>query len=255
MLMEGKAGLVTAAGSGIGRQSAMTLATNGAKVMVSDINEESAKETVRLIQEAGGTADYFICNVASEEQVQALVAKTVEVFGKLDFAHNNAGIGAEQGPILKTSSEGFDRVMKVNVYGLYYSLKAQIEVMMKQGTGGAIVNTASGAGLEGVMNMVAYSSSKWAVNGMTKSVALEYARHGIRINSICPGMTLTPAVEHFFNAAADQAEVVRQSIPSGVVPTAEDQANAVLFLCSDLSKQITGQNLPVDGGYTAGKLG
>jgi NAD(P)-dependent dehydrogenase (short-subunit alcohol dehydrogenase family) len=251
--MEGKAGLVTGAGSGIGRGSALAFAREGAKVMVSDVNEEAGKETVRLIEKAGGVASFFKCNVAVEDEVKALIDATVSTFGRLDFAHNNAGIGSKTAPIAESETPDWDRVIQINLYGTYYCMKHEVIAMLKTG-GGAIVNTASGAGLEGVPNMVPYVASKWAINGLTKSAALEYGQKGIRVNSICPGMTLTPAIASWFAAAPEQAEAVKASIPSGSLATPEDQGNAAVFLCSDLAAQISGVTLPVDGGFVAGKL-
>lgn len=253
LLMEGKSGLVTAAGSGIGRASALALAAAGAKVMVSDINEEAGKETVQLIQDLGGIAEFFYCDVCDEAQVKALVDTTVSTFGKLDFAHNNAGINLYQGRIGDADSEAWDKTLKITLYSAFYGMKHQVNAMVKNG-GGAIVNTASGAGIDGVPNMPAYVASKFGVVGLTKSVALEYGGEGIRVNSIAPGSTLTPAIEAWSKIAPDQFKAVLESIPSGQMASAEDQANAVLFLCSDLSKQINGVILPIDGGFVAGKL-
>ncbi|WKA58275.1 glucose 1-dehydrogenase [Planococcus shenhongbingii] len=252
-LMEGKAGLVTGAGLGIGRASALAFAREGAKVMVSDVNEESGKETVRMIEKAGGAAAFFPCDVSNEDDVEALVDATVAEFGKLDFAHNNAGITASIAPIAESDSADFDRVMKTNLYGTYYSMKHEVRAMLKTG-GGAIVNTSSGAGLEGVQNIVDYVASKFGINGMTKTVALEYGRKGIRVNALCPGITSTPAVEGWFAAAPEQAETVKATLPSGNLATPEDVGNAAVFLCSDLAGQISGVMLPIDGGFTAGKL-
>lgn len=252
-IVEGKAGLVTGAGSGIGRGSALAFAREGAHVMVSDVNEESGKETVRMIEESGGSAKFFKCDVSNEEEVKALVDATVEAFGKLDFAHNNAGLGAATAPIAESRSEDFDKVIKINLYGTYYSMKHEVKAMLQNG-GGSIVNTASGAGIEGVPNMADYVASKFGINGMTKTVALEYGQKGIRVNSICPGMTLTPAVEGWFEAAPDQAAAVKASLPSGDLATPEDQGNAAVFLCSDMARQISGVTLPVDGGFVAGKM-
>ncbi|WP_042354511.1 glucose 1-dehydrogenase [Bacillus rubiinfantis] len=249
-LMEDKVGIVTAAGSGIGRASALAFATEGAKVVVSDINEQLGQETVRLIKESGGEASFVFCNVAKEEQVVRLVQQTLELYGRLDWAHNNAGIGAPSKPVVETNSADWDRCLQVNTTGLYYCLKHEIAAMLESG-GGAIVNTASTSGLLGSENLAAYSASKWAVNGLTKSVALEYAKKGIRVNSICPGMTLTPAVEAWKKEVPEQAAYVENDIPLGRMGKPEDQANAAVWLCSDKAAYITGVNLAVDGGQTA----
>lgn len=252
-LMEGKAGLVTGAASGIGRGSALAFALAGAKVMVADIDEEGGKETVRLIEEVGGIASFFKCNIINEEEVKTLVEATVAAYGKLDFAHNNAGVNAPNAPITESKTSDWDKVIKINLYGVYYALKHEITAMLKTG-GGAIVNTASGAGIEGVPNMVSYTASKSGVIALTKSVALEYGNYGIRVNSICPGMTLTPMIKTWIESSPEHANRVRASTPTGTIAKVEDQANAAVFLCSDLAAQINGVALPVDGGYLAGKM-
>lgn len=249
-LMQDKVGIITAAGLGIGRASALTFAAEGAKVVVSDFNDEAGEETVRLIKEAGGEAIFINCNVADEEQVKNLVDKTIEHYGRLDWAHNNAGIGAPTMPLGETDSASWDRCIQVSTTGMYYSLKHQVNAMEKTG-GGAIVNTASISGLAGSENLATYSAAKWAVNGLTKSVALEYGKKGIRVNSICPGMTMTAAVEYWMNESPEQAAAMEDSIPMGRVGTAQEQANAALWLCSDQSSYVTGVNLAVDGGQTA----
>lgn len=248
--MQDKVGIVTAAGSGIGRASALAFAEEGAKVIVSDVNKESGQETVRLIKEVGGDASFVLCDVAEEEQVINLVKNAVEIYGKLDWAHNNAGISAPTKPLVETDSSNWDRCLQVTTTGLYYCLKHEIAAMLKTG-GGAIVNTSSTAGLKGSGNLATYSAAKWAVNGLTKSVALEYAKKGIRVNSICPGMTMTLAVEKWAKEVPEQAEQVENNIPLGRIGRPEDQANAAVWLCSDKAAYITGVNLPVDGGETA----
>ena len=253
LLMEGKAGLVTAAGSGIGRGSALAFSKAGAKVMVSDIDEDSGKETVRLIEENGGEALFFKCDVSNEDQVISLIEETVSAFGKLDFAHNNAGVNAGRKKIGELDSSDWDKTIKVNLYGAFYCIKHEINAMLKNG-GGAIVNSASGAGLEGSPNMSPYTASKHAVVGLAKSVALEYGKQGIRINNIAPGATITPAIKRWAESSPGQYDAVLESLPSGEMSTPEDQGNAAMFLCSPLSQQISGVTIPVDGGYTAGKL-
>lgn len=252
-MMAGKAGLVTGSGSGIGRASALALAKAGAKVMVSDVSEEAGQETVQMIKDLGGEAAFIACDVSNEEQVIALVDKTVETFGQLDFALNNAGINKGQKPIGELDSKDWDLTLKVNLYGTFYCIKYEVNAMLKTG-GGAIVNTASGAGLEGSPNMTPYTASKHAIAGLTKSVALEYGQQGITINSIAPGATITPAIEGWAKTSPEQYEAVLASLPAGRMSTAEDQANAVVFLCSDLARSISGVTLAIDGGYTAGKM-
>ncbi len=252
-MMEGKAGLVTGSGSGIGRATALALAKAGAKVMVSDVSEAAGLETVKMIEDLGGEAAFLACDVSKEDQVIALVDKTVETFGKLDFAHNNAGINKGLVPIGEMSSKDWDITMQVNLYGTFYCIKHEVNAMVKNG-GGAIVNTASGAGLEGSPNMAPYIASKHAINGLTKAVALEYGQQGITINSIAPGATITPAIESWSKSNPEQFAGVLKSMPAGKMSTAEDQANAVVFLCSDLASSISGVTLAVDGGFTAGKM-
>lgn len=252
-LVKGKAGLVTAAGSGIGRASALSLAKAGAKVMVSDIDVDSGKETVEMIKKDGGEAQFFKCDVSDEKQVKDLVDHTVSVFGKLDFAHNNAGINAGQVKIGELDSADWDKTIKVNLYGTFYSIKHEVNAMVKTG-GGSIVNSVSAAGVEGSPNMAPYTASKHGVVGLTKSVALEYGKQNIRINSIAPGATMTPAIEGWSEDHPEQYDSVLESLPSGEMSTATDQGNVVMFLCSDLANQISGVTIPVDGGYTAGKL-
>lgn len=194
-----------------------------------------------------------MCDVSDEKQVKALVDEPVAKFGKLDFAHNNAGINIGQTKIGEMGSAAWDKTLQVTLYGIFYSIKHQVNAMIKTG-GGAIVNTASGAGIEGSPNMAPYTASKFGIVGLTKSVALEYGQQGIRINAIAPGATITPAIEGWAKSSPDQYNAVLQGLPSGAMSTPEDQGNAVMFLCSDLSTQISGVTIPVDGGFTAGKM-
>lgn len=252
-LMEGKAGLVTASGSGIGRASAIAFANAGAKVMVSDINEEAGNETVKIITDSGGEAVFFKCDVTNEEEVKSLVDKTVSEFGQLDFAHNNAGLSFSQDKIGETSFSDWEKTLRLTLDSVFLGMKHQINAMVKTG-GGAIVNTASGTGVEGAPNMSPYTAAKFGVVGLTKSVALEYGKQGIRVNAIAPGSTLTPALEAWAENAPEQYESVLKSLPSGKMASPEDQANAAMFLCSNIATQISGVILPVDGGFVAGKL-
>lgn len=249
-LLQDKVGIVTASGDGIGRASALAFAAQGAKVVVSDIIPEAGNETVRLIKEAGGEATFIACNVANEDEVKALVDQTVELYGRLDWAHNNAGIGGPSVPIAETDSSHWDRCLAVTTTGMYYCLKHQVTAMEKTG-GGAIVNTASLSGLRGEENQAAYSAAKSAVVGLSKSVALEYGKKGIRVNALCPGMTRTAAVEAWAKDAPEQASYMENNIPLRRMGEPTDQANAAVWLCSDQASYITGITLPVDGGIMA----
>ncbi|MFD5140834.1 SDR family NAD(P)-dependent oxidoreductase [Streptomyces sp. NPDC058378] len=252
--MKGKAGLVTAAGSGIGQAAAVALAQAGARVMVSDIDETAGAETVAKIEKEGGTAAFLRCDVSDEAQVEALVGATVSAFGKLDFAFNNAGTNGVFAPIGDMDSAVWDRVMKVNLYSLFYCLKHEVRAMEKSG-GGAIVNTASGAGLIGIAHNAPYTAAKFGVVGMTRNVAMDYAPKGIRVNALAPGSTATPMMMNAFeqNPGEEFRNSILAGIPMGVLAEPEDQANAVVWLCSDQARRVTGVSLPVDGGYLAGK--
>lgn len=250
-LMEGKAGLVTGAGSGIGRAGAMAFANQGGRVVVSDYNEASGNDTVSLIHEAGGEAVFFQCDVCDEEQVKALIDFTVDTYGALHFAFNNAGGDGEFAPIGEVDSAAFDRVMKINIYGVFYCMKYEVRAMEASG-GGAIVNTSSSNGFVGIPRNPAYNASKFGVIGITKNVAIDYASKKIRVNALAPGPTatamLTGAMERQPQAVKD---AMYASLPMGELATPEDQANAAVWLCSDQARMVTGTTLAVDGGFLA----
>jgi NAD(P)-dependent dehydrogenase (short-subunit alcohol dehydrogenase family) len=249
---EGKVALVTGAGSGIGRASALAFARLGARVAVGDINSPGGRETVQQIESLGGEARFIKADVSDESQVEALIAGCVDAFGRLDFAHNNAGIGAGIGPMHEASRVTFDKVLAVNVIGVWLCLKYEARVMLRQASG-AIVNTASLAGLIGFPDHVAYTTSKHAVIGITRTAALEYARSGIRVNAICPSFIQTPMVDDLVAAGGPGMSLERLAHmqPMGRIGTVEEVAEAVVWLCSDAAAFITGIALPIDGGTTA----
>lgn len=252
-LVQGKVGLVTGAGSGIGRAGALALAENGARVMVSDVDETAGRETVQLIVDAGGEASFFECDVSKEEQVKALVDATVSTFGALDFAFNNAGMNGIFAPLAEIESSTWDRVLKVNLYSVFYCLKYELAVMQKNG-GGSIVNTSSAAGLVGIYNNAPYNASKFGVIGMTRNAAMDYGPHGIRVNALAPGSTATPMMMNAFEQNTPEfKDSILKSIPMRALVDPSDQAAAVVWLCSDHSKMVSGIALSVDGGWLAGK--
>jgi NAD(P)-dependent dehydrogenase (short-subunit alcohol dehydrogenase family) len=249
---EGKVALVTGAASGIGRASALAFAREGAQVVVADMDTAGSSETVRLIQAAEGEAHFLKADVTDERQVKELIDGCVEVYGRLDFAHNNAGIGAPPTPLHETERSSFERVLSVNLTGVWLCLKHEARVMLPQGNG-AIVNTASLAGLIGFPMNVAYSASKHAVIGITRTAALEYAQSGIRVNAVCPAFIQTPMVEGFVAVSGPRMSLERlaRMQPMGRIGTPEEVAQAVVWLCSDSAAFITGIALPIDGGTTA----
>jgi NAD(P)-dependent dehydrogenase (short-subunit alcohol dehydrogenase family) len=249
--MDGKAGLVTGAASGIGRACALRFAAEGAAVVVADLEaaRAGAEETVQLIREAGGRAEFRACDVSSSADSERLVAFTVQRFGRLDFAHNNAGIGVHR-LLHETSDEDFDRVIAVNLRGTFVGMKHQIRAMLGNPAplGGAIVNTSSNAGLRAVTMLSAYTASKHAIVGLTKNAAVEYADHGIRVNAVCPGAIMTPLM------TAQPPERRREILAPQAMTRFGDPAEvaaAVVWLCSDEASFVTGVALPVDAGSVA----
>jgi NAD(P)-dependent dehydrogenase (short-subunit alcohol dehydrogenase family) len=249
MTFEGKVALVTGAGSGIGRASALSFARCGARVVVSDVDADGGAETVRQIN---GEARFLKADVSDEQQVEALINGTLEAFGRLDYAHNNAGVGAPPAALHETDQRSFERVLSVNLVGVWLCLKHEARVMLNNG-GGAIVNTASLAGLIGFPMNVAYAASKHAVIGITRTAALEYAQAGIRVNAVCPAFVRTPMVDGLVAIGGPRMSLERLAHmqPMGRLGTPEEVAEAVTWLCSDAAAFITGIALPIDGGTTA----
>ena len=250
--LEGKTALVTGGGSGIGRAASLAYANDGARVVVADVNVEGGEETVQLIKETGGEAILVHADVSKPEDTQAMVAQAVETFGSLDCAFNNAGIGGGKERHLTADylEDDWDRVMSINLKGVWLCMKAEIPQMMKQGKG-AIVNTASIAGLVGLSGTVAYVAAKHGVTGLTKAAAMEYAKSGIRVNAVCPGYIQTPLVQGIFDEIDGYRERVASRHPMDRLGEPEEIAQAVLWLSSDSASFVTGHNMAVDGGYVA----
>jgi len=250
--LDGKTALVTGGGSGIGRAASLAYAKEGARVVVVDVNVEGGEETVQMIKEAGGEAILVHADVSKPEDTQAMVNQAVEAFGSLDCAFNNAGIGGGRDRLLTADylEEDWDRVISINLKGVWLCMKAEIPQMLKQG-GGAIVNTASIAGLVGLTGTIAYVAAKHGVTGLTKAAAMEYAKSGIRVNAVCPGYIHTPLVQRTFDANEGYEERVAARHPIGRLGEPEEIAQAVVWLSSDAASFVTGHNMPVDGGYMA----
>lgn len=250
MTFSGQVALVTGAANGIGRATAQAFAAEGLKVVVADLDVLGGEETVALIRAAGGEALFVSCNVTREADVQNLMARTIEAYGRLDYAFNNAGIEIEKGRLAEGSLEEFDAIMGVNVKGVWLCMKYQLPLLLAQG-GGAIVNTASVAGLGAAPKMSIYAASKHAVIGLTKSAAIEYAKKKIRVNAVCPAVIDTDMFRRAYEADPKKAEFAAAMHPVGRIGKVEEIASAVLYLCSDGAAFTTGHALTVDGGATA----
>jgi NAD(P)-dependent dehydrogenase (short-subunit alcohol dehydrogenase family) len=250
MLLENKVGLVTGGASGIGRATALLMAREGAQVIVSDINEEAGEETAAQIRAAGGDARVIACNVAKNDQVVRLIEGTLQTYGRLDCAFNNAGVGGTMSPIDEKTEDEWDLVLGVNLKGVWMCIKYEIPALLASG-GGSIVNMASVAGLSGFRNASAYAASKHGVVGLTRTAALEVARQNIRVNAVCPGFTDTPMVQAMVELFPGMKEATERGAPMRRLGTPQETAEAVVWLCSDKASFITGHALPIDGGMTA----
>ena len=255
MDFNGKVALITGAGNGIGRASALGFASRGAKVVVVDRDQAAGEATAGIVRQQGGDARFILADVTKSADVQNYVKVALEAYGSIDCFYNNAGIEGSVAPTAEYDEEMFDRVMAVNVKGVFLGLRHVLPVMIKQGRG-SVVNTASVAGLVASPGMPAYVASKHAVIGLTKTAAGEVARLGVRVNAVCPGpidTRMIHSLESMLNAG-DPASVgarYQQSIPIGRYGTPEEVANLVIFLSSDLASNITGAQYVVDGGRTA----
>jgi len=242
--------LITGAGNGIGRTTALAFAQQGASVVVADMSRSAGEETTALITQAGGTASFILCDVTKDQDVQSMVAGTLEIYGKLDIAFNNAGIEIESSKLADGDEATYDKIMDVNVKGVWRCMKYQIPALLKQSTS-AIVNTASIAGLGAAPKMSIYSASKHAVIGLTKSAAVEYGKKGLRVNAICPAVIDTEMFKRATENDPQKEQYVKSLHPVGRIGQPEEVAASVLYLCSDLAGFTTGVALPIDGGATA----
>lgn len=247
----GRVALVTGGGSGIGRASALAFARAGAAVVVSDVDAEAGEAAAQAIREAGGSGIFQRADVSDAAQVAALVERTIEAFGRLDYAHNNGGIEGPVKPVIDLTEDEWDRVIDINLKGVWNCLRFQIPVMLEQG-GGAIVNTGSVSGLKGFPPLLpAYIASKFGVVGLTAATARSYASQGIRVNAICPGAIDTPMLTRIGEGADRLGVAMVAENPSGRLGTPEEVAEAVIWLCSDRASFVTGQTLTIDGGFLA----
>ncbi len=247
--MKGKVALVTGAASGIGRASALDYARHGAHVVVSDVDEKGGQETVRLISDAGGEARFIKADVSQPEACQSMVEETVEAFGRLDYACNNAGIGGEPNMMADYSMEGWQQVIGVNLSGVFYCMKYEIPAMLESG-GGAIVNMASILGQVGFATAPAYVAAKHGVVGLTKNAALEYSAQGVRVNAIGPGFIRTPLLADM-EGDEETMQMLIGLHPIGRLGESDEVAGLVTWLSSDAASFVTGAYIPVDGGYLA----
>ena len=246
---EGKVVLVTGGTSGIGKTTAIEFAGAGAKVVLTGRREKEGEEVVRKIKKLGGDAAFVRTDIAKDADVKRMVDFTVDKYGKLDVAFNNAGV-EWKGPLDQATEAEYRRIFDINVWGVLNSMRHEIPVMLKNG-GGAIINTSSIAGHVGFPQVSIYIASKHAVEGMTKSIALEFAKQNIRVNAIAPGVIATDMLDRFAGKDGEMRESLDSISPVGRTGVSEEIAAAVLYLCSDDAKFTTGTSLVVDGGYLA----
>lgn len=247
--IDGKVALVTGAAAGIGRATAQRFAADGVKVVVADVATDEGQQTTRLIEQSGGTAHFVRCDVSSATDVEAMVEEVLTRYGRLDAAFNNAGVECEMATIGEAKEEDWDRVMSINLKGIWLCMKYEIAAMMRQG-GGAIVNSSSVVGALGQPNMASYVASKHGVLGLTKTAALEYASSSIRVNAVCPAIVDTPMLHRYTKGDTELAAELTAQYPTQRITQPEEVANAVLWLCSDAASYVNGHSLMIDGGLS-----
>jgi NAD(P)-dependent dehydrogenase (short-subunit alcohol dehydrogenase family) len=247
--LDGKVVFVTGAASGIGRATAVAFAREGANVVVADIDQRGNQDTVRMIEDLGGQVLHVNCDVTRSEDVQSALTKTVERFGRLDYAFNNAGAEQQPKPTADITEEEWDRIITINLRSVFLCLKYEIPLMLQHG-GGAIVNTSSGAGIKVFGRGAAYAAAKHGVVGLTKDAALDYASSNIRINAICPGIIDTEMMDRFTGGTPEERDRVIAQEPIGRMGRPDEIAATVVWLCSDAASFVTGHAMVADGGQT-----
>jgi len=246
----GKVAFITGASTGIGRATALAFGTSHASVVVADVNEDLGRQTVDMIKVAGGKSLFLECDVSKEADIKSAIEQTMKTFGRLDYAFNNAGIEGAQGFTEDCSVDNWQKVIDVNLRGVWLCMKYQVPPMLKTG-GGAIVNCSSIAGLVGFPGIPPYVASKHAVVGLTKTAALENAKRGIRVNALCPGVIQTPMIDRFSHGEAQATKALVDGEPIGRMGQPDEMASVVLWLCSDGASFVTGHALAADGGWVA----
>ena len=250
VLLGGKIALITGAGSGIGRATALIFAREGATIALSDIAAEGGEETLRMVKQAGAEAIFVRTDVSKLAEVEALIAKVISNWGRIDCAFNNAGIDGKMAKTAECTEETWNRTIAVNLTGVFFCMKAEIPHMLRQG-GGAIVNTASAAGLTGSPGLPAYVASKHGVVGLTRAAALEYGRKKIRVNCVCPGPIRTPMLGRLLTNRPEMEQRFASAEPLKRLGEPGEIGEAVAWLCSDAASYVTGHAMSVDGGYMA----
>ena len=251
MEFKNKVVVITGAANGLGKAICGLMGQNGANVMMLDRSEADGINAVNELKNKGYKASFFLCDVTDEEEIKKVMTHVENVWGGIDIAINNAGIGGDLSPTHLYPTNTFDQIMAVNTRGVFLCMKYQLEVMARKKNPGVILNVSSAAGLCGMANNIAYTASKHAVIGLTKAAALEYAKSNIRINAICPSFTMTNMVEELFDKIGEGREILRRNIPMKRFADAEEIAEVMLWLCSDKNTFMTGAAIPVDGGFLA----